>query len=204
MIAVLVMLDAGGVLFNNITEDSPFFDLLAHRCGVHPDRLRQAYVAREDAVETGYTTGSDTVLAALVELGGNAGTLSPEHVRQLYGECVRPNRQLLTCLAERRALRAGGMRLTLADNEAYDWEMVKHRMTRHLTLVDSLSSSWLLGLSKPDTAYFTAVLDRHQVGAAETLLVDDNPACLDAARGLGIATHHYRGPEELLRLLAAI
>jgi putative hydrolase of the HAD superfamily len=202
--AVLVMLDAGGVLFNNITEDSPFFDRLAHRCGVHPGGLRQAYAAREDAVETGCTTGSDAVLAALTELGGSTGDLSPERVRRWYGECVRPDRRLLTRLAERRAAGASGVRITLADNEAYDWEMVKHSMTRHLTLVDSLSSSWLLGLSKPEPAYFTAVLDRHRVGAAEALLVDDNPVCLDAARGLGIATHHYRDPEALLRLLAAI
>jgi putative hydrolase of the HAD superfamily len=200
------MLDAGGVLFNNITEDSPFFDLLARRCGVDPAGLREAYARREDGVETGCTTGSDAVLAALTELSGSANDLSPDWVRRWYGECVRPEQRLLNYLAERRAAGAGagGVRLTLADNEAYDWEMVKHGITRHLTLVDSLSSSWLLGLAKPGTAYFTAVLDRHQVDATEALLVDDNPVCLDAAHGLGIATHHYRDPEELLRLLTAI
>jgi FMN phosphatase YigB (HAD superfamily) len=188
------------VLFNNVTEDSPFFDLLTRRYRLDEDGLRRHYGRQEERFETGEITGVDAVLGA-IDLSGRPIQLDTAgEIRRLYATCVRPNTALLDFLRLRQ--RAGsGYHLTLANNEAPDWDLVKNRLTGHLRLCDSLSSSWVLGLVKPRPEYFQAVLDQHRVAAGEAILVDDNPVCLSAAGEVGLATHRYTGTAALLELL---
>ncbi|ONK15806.1 HAD-IA family hydrolase [Streptomyces sp. MP131-18] len=198
----LVLLDAGGVLFNNISEDSPFFALLARRFAVDEQALRHHYESQDHAFEIGTITGVEAVIGALALLGVADGHAHTAEIRGLYADSVRPNAPLLDFLRQRRARgRPDGCHLTLANNEAQDWDLLKHRATRHLSLCDSLSSSWLLGLAKPDPAYFRAVPELLRFAPSRSLLVDDNPLCLAAAAGTGMATVRYSGTRELIQLL---
>lgn len=55
--------------------------------------------------------------------------------------------------------------------------------------VDGLYASYDLGLAKPDLRFFQAVLDNERVERG--LLIDDTPAAIDAARGVGIVGHLF-------------
>jgi putative hydrolase of the HAD superfamily len=62
---------------------------------------------------------------------------------------------------------------------------------------DYVVNSSVVGAAKPDPAIFCAALAAAGAEAADTLFVDDTPGHVEAARRLGIAGHHYRGPEAL-------
>jgi putative hydrolase of the HAD superfamily len=203
---VVVLLDAGGVLFDNVTEHSPFFAALAGRFGVGERALRERYEAQDAEFETGAHTGAAAVATALASLGVPRSAISPGELRATYGRYVRPNRPLLEFLRRRRHDDSAARRyhLTLANNEARDWDAEKDRRFGHLGLCDSLSCSWLIGAAKPQPRFFTAALARLHADPAEAVLVDDNAACLDAARALGLAAHAFRGAEDLVAMLGRL
>lgn len=62
---------------------------------------------------------------------------------------------------------------------------------------DHVVNSSVVGAAKPDPAIFRAALAAAAVEAAGAFFVDDTPGHVEAARRLGIAGHHYRGPEAL-------
>lgn len=198
----VVLLDAGGVLFDNVTEDSTFVEAVGNRFGVNPDALRQRYLAEEARFETGACAGTEALAVALESLGIGRSTISYRQLRMLYRSHVRPNVKLFDFLRMRRQGAAGSAyHLTLANNEAWDWEDEKDRAFGHLRLYDSLSCSWLLGHAKPDPEYFLATLSQTGAEPSEALLIDDNDSCLDSARTLGLAVHEYRGTSDLIAVL---
>lgn len=84
-------------------------------------------------------------------------------------------------------LRSAGVGCYLATNQT------AHRgryMADHLgydSLLDGAFWSYELGLAKPDPAYFTTVVDRLGLAAAEVLLVDDSARNVEAAGAAGLA-----------------
>ena len=105
-------------------------------------------------------------------------------VRQLVGE-----------------LRADGVRCLLATNQ--DEHRGSH-MQQHLgyaALLDGAFYSYELGVAKPAPAFFTAALDRLGTPAADVLLVDDSPANVASAMGVGIRAQTWScaEPVEVLR-----
>jgi putative hydrolase of the HAD superfamily len=89
------------------------------------------------------------------------------------------------------SLRAEGVRCYLATNQT---EQRGRYMAEHLgydDLLDGAFWSYELGLAKPDPAYFTAILDRLGLEAAEVLFIDDNMASVEAARSVGLAAEHW-------------
>jgi 2-haloacid dehalogenase len=59
-----------------------------------------------------------------------------------------------------------------------------------------------VGLVKPDPAIYRLLLERNGLAAARCLFVDDSPANVRAAEGLGMHAHHFRdaaGLEAVLR-----
>ena len=62
---------------------------------------------------------------------------------------------------------------------------------------DHVVNASVVGAAKPDPAIFRAALAAAGVEAADALFVDDTPGHVEAARLLGIACHHYHGPEAL-------
>jgi putative hydrolase of the HAD superfamily len=201
----VVLLDAGGVLFDNMTEDSPFLAVLARRFGVDAQELRERYQEQENAFECGRRDGAAALRIALESLDVLPSTISESAILRAYGRFVRPNHALLTFLqARRQSPPRGGCHVTLANNEARDWDAEKNRRFGHLSLCDSLSCSWLLGLAKPSAEFFSAALGRLGFEPHEAVLVDDNRECLNAAEGLGLSVHEYRGTRDLVAMLEGL
>jgi 2-haloacid dehalogenase len=57
------------------------------------------------------------------------------------------------------------------------------------------------GVVKPDARIFRLLLDRYGLEAEATLMIDDNPRNVDAARTLGMPTVLFESPEGLRRVL---
>ena len=89
------------------------------------------------------------------------------------------------------ALRATGMRCCLATNQDVSRGEFMHEALDYGDLLDETFYSYALGLAKPDPAYFTAILGRLGVAAADTLLVDDNLSNVEAARSVGLHAEHW-------------
>ncbi|MEI5100655.1 hypothetical protein RB200_21690 [Streptomyces sp. PmtG] len=88
-----LLVDAGGVLFNNVTEDSDFLPQLADWYGVGTERLRQEIDRRDAAYETN-ARGVFDVLADALAAAGAPGppVLDRERVTALYLAGVRASR----------------------------------------------------------------------------------------------------------------
>jgi putative hydrolase of the HAD superfamily len=69
---------------------------------------------------------------------------------------------------------------------------------------DAVYASHLMGLAKPDPAFFTYILDREGFSPEETAFVDDLPANVEAARGLGICSFVFTDAAKLKKDLTAL
>jgi len=52
---------------------------------------------------------------------------------------------------------------------------------------------------KPDPEIFRVLLDRRRLDPARCLFIDDMAANIEAARALGLVTHHFADPAALRR-----
>jgi putative hydrolase of the HAD superfamily len=198
----VILLDAGGVLFENVIEHSPFLTVLARRFGVDEGALRERYEEQDEEFESGRRTGAAAVTFALESLGVSRSAISRSTLLSIYGRHVQPNHELLEFLRLRRESASDRRyHLTLANNEARDWDAEKHRRFGHLTLCDSLSCSWLLGVAKPDPRFFLVGLARLRAKPSESTLIDDNRDCLTAAEALGLFAYEYHGNADLFAML---
>jgi 2-haloacid dehalogenase len=57
------------------------------------------------------------------------------------------------------------------------------------------------GIIKPDAQIFRVLLERYGLEAGSTLMIDDSPRNIEAARALGMPTVLFRSPEALRREL---
>jgi putative hydrolase of the HAD superfamily len=78
-------------------------------------------------------------------------------------------------------------------------DLARHELS---TLAHVVVSSARIGVAKPDPSFYTIAAE--QVGAAvgRCLFIDDTPANVAAARGLGMTAVQYRRPEDLRAALA--
>lgn len=192
-----VLIDAGGVLFNNVTEETSFVSDIARRYAVDPDRLLRGVQASAHLYESG-TCHVHEVLRHLLEEAGSplVDAFDGGWVDRLYAGSVRcygPN------VAEVAAVACAHpeLALVLANNEAEHWDDLKNARYRHYGLFGRLCSSWRVGQVKPSAEYFAATLERCGAQPHEALMVDDRAAVITAARGLGMRTLHVTSSEVL-------
>ena len=190
-----LFVDAGGVLFNNVTEEDLFFLQLSERYGVSPAVIQAAYVESEPVFEVGKSTASCALHSILTQLGKEVGGESIEELKQLYVSCVEPNWEVFSWLRRRPHPRQ--MRVFLANNEARDWDCVKHRAFHHLDLFDDVFPSWKVGYVKPSSEYFFSILESCNVNPHEALLVDDNQSCIQSALDIGLEAVLFEGVHSL-------
>ncbi|MFB8235461.1 HAD family hydrolase [Kitasatospora purpeofusca] len=192
-----VLIDAGGVLFNNISEETDFLDRLARRYGADPALLPAALDERDAAYEVGRAHVHDVLRDALVAAGAPADlTVEPDWLDAQYLDCLVAHAPAFTMLAELREHRPD-LRLVLANNEAAHWDRVKDGRHGHLGLVDVIASSWQVGRVKPSAEFFAAVSRSCGHPLDRSLLIDDNPEVLAAAERLGLHVLHAASPAAL-------
>lgn len=135
------------------------------------------------------------------------GLLERWDVAHLYDDALRVWLTIVPQVEVREAvsaLRAAGVRCYLATNQT------EHRgryMAEHLgydDLLDGAFWSYELRAAKPDPAFFTTVLDRLDLDAADVLFVDDNLRNVEAARSVGLAAEHWHVDDGLPQLHACL
>ena len=91
----------------------------------------------------------------------------------------------------------------LSNNNPLLW-----RSTEHIcSVLDTFSHVYLshqIGLLKPDPDAFWHVLHAVNCAPDESILVDDNPRCIEAARRLGMQTIHFKSTSETAHRLAQL
>jgi glucose-1-phosphatase len=100
-----------------------------------------------------------------------------------------------------RGLKAGGGRVICGTNviaSHYDWLVDKGRYD----IFDGVYASHLMGLRKPDPRFWLHILEAEGVRPADTFFIDDMAENVDAARGVGMASHLFCGADGLRLALA--
>ncbi len=135
------------------------------------------------------------VLPGLLEEWGIGDSYDAVVRTWLTIEPVPQARELVTLLRHR------GVPGYLASNQDRHRAAHMHAELGYPALLDGELYSCDLGAAKPEPGYFTAALDRLGLAPEQALLVDDNPANVDAARDLGLAaeTWSYREDASVLR-----
>ncbi|WP_445397668.1 HAD family hydrolase [Streptomyces sp. LE64] len=196
MIRVLLV-DAGGILFNNINEETSFLPDIARRYAVDESRLLAAVLSSAHAYESGACDAHDVLRGLLEEAGSPVvESYDDEWVDRLYASHVRCYGSNVVALNEVSRDRPE-LTLVLANNEAEQWDHLKDRHHGHYELFDHLCSSWRVGQVKPSAEYFAEALGRCGADPHEALMVDDRATVVAAARNLGMPTLHITSPEEL-------
>ncbi|MEU9794635.1 HAD family hydrolase [Streptomyces sparsogenes] len=199
-----LFVDAGGVLFNNINEETEFLARVADRHAV--DRADLAW--RAMAAARVYESGRKHVHQVFHRLvGGHSwsgrGILDTWWLDHTYMDCVRAYHDNARVLRELRE-ELPDLTLALTNNEAEHWDRLKDEVYGHLSMFDVLCSSWRVHRVKPARAFFEEALSRCRTTADETLLVDDRLPVLRAGAALGLRTLHISTPDVLADRLRSL
>jgi putative hydrolase of the HAD superfamily len=195
MIRVLLV-DAGGVLFNNITEETDFVRGLASRHDVDPSILRREIDRRNSDYEADARHVYDVLGECLAQAGAKKPIIDRIWTDELYLACVRDNRIVFDWLQELHESGSCPV-LALANNEAWHFDQLKNGRFGHFGLFDVIGSSWQLRAVKPSSEYFDRLLDACACSPHEALLVDDRPEVVAAASALGMLAMHVTDPSAI-------
>ncbi|PWW60366.1 HAD family hydrolase [Actinokineospora spheciospongiae] len=190
----VVFMDAGGVLFNNVLEETPFLASIADRYGLEERQFTRQVHVNAPLYESGRYHVHD-VFRRIVGSDLNAKWLD-----ELYLECVEPHRPNLAVVRQLRDSHPG-VRIILTNNESAHWDELKNAEFGHYRLFDRLLSSWRVRQVKPSEDYF-AELCRACPATESALLVDDRRAVLRVGARLGMRVLHVHSPEVLAQRLA--
>jgi HAD superfamily hydrolase (TIGR01509 family) len=168
---------------------------LAERLGLDADAVLRAWDSTHHARMTGtYGSLADDIAAVFSE-ASDGRSISRDLLSQLADEeranwrrGVRPYPDALPALSQ---LRDSGLRLAIVTNASAEAAGVVDELGIR-PLVDEVIVSCEAGVLKPDL--LGVALRRLGLEAAEATLVDDEPAQLDAASRLGMATILVRRP----------
>jgi putative hydrolase of the HAD superfamily len=188
----VLLIDAGGVLFNNVIEDSAFIEDVARTLGVSASQLLVAYAAEDHLFETNRVDVHDVLAGCLQQLGCRAlGASDFARIDRLYAMSIVPNVHMFAAL---KNVRGRGHTLVLANNEAERWDAIKHEMFGYFDLFDHHASSWKVRACKPTATYFER-LDGllHPHPRSQWHLLDDNVNVVAQARALNVPATRYGG-----------
>ena len=103
-------------------------------------------------------------------------------------------------LSELKAAGVPCYALTNMERETYPLRRERFDFMRWF---DGTVVSGFEGVAKPDPAIFALLLDRFGLEPSETLMIDDSPANVLAARGAGMKAIEFETPDRLRRRLEA-
>jgi len=188
-----ILIDAGGILFNNVLEETQYLHEVSAACGVEIVTLRNELKQRDWIYETGSKSSLDVIREIALDNGANYLLTPTEHL-QLYLAHVSKYSWGFKRIC---ALRANPkIRLILANNEARDWDAAKNDVFAHFALFSVLCSSWAMGAVKPHADW----LDRleNELGRPRTalLLIDDSEENVRMAKKAGVIAYCVRNEVE--------
>ncbi|MER6801700.1 MULTISPECIES: HAD family hydrolase [Streptomyces] len=192
-----LFVDAGGVLYNNINEETDFLAQVARRYGRDEAETTRHAMASARV----YESGRKHVHQVFQQLVGGLpwtgrGILDTRWLDRMYMARVRAYEDNFRVLREVREEQPD-LTFVLTNNEAEHWDRLKDEAHGHFGMFDLLCSSWRIRRVKPAGAFFTEALRRARANAEETLLVDDRLPVLRAGAALGLQTLHVSTPDVL-------
>jgi HAD superfamily hydrolase (TIGR01509 family) len=164
-------------------------DQLAQRAGAEVLVMREQWARTHDRRMRGLNRGLEGDIAAMLEACGVRST--PDLLRDLavaeYANWAGGVRLYPDVEPELQRLRQAGYRLAIVSNASCEAGGVVAALGLD-GLVDTVVLSCDVGALKPEPEILHAALDRLGVAPRHAVLVDDLPANLEAARGLGLRT----------------
>jgi 2-haloacid dehalogenase len=91
--------------------------------------------------------------------------------------------------------------LTNMEPETYP---LRRQRFEFLSWFDGTVVSGYEGIAKPDREIFSRLLDRYNLAAASTLMIDDRRENLTVAKRLGMVTHHFHSAQQLREYLSSV
>jgi glucose-1-phosphatase len=98
-------------------------------------------------------------------------------------------------------LKAAGHRVVCGTN-TFEKHYLYHLEHGDYSVFDRVYASHIIGIAKPDPAFFRHILEREEWPAGDAFFIDDNAANIAAAAKLGLNAHHYLAFEPLAAWLA--
>jgi 2-haloacid dehalogenase len=126
----------------------------------------------------------------------------PEHVEHIWAWGTRTEEMLGgpidgTVEILRELVRGGSVRLfALTNMEAHTYPLRRERY-EFLRWFEGTVVSSSEGVIKPDPQIYRVLLERYGLEPASTLMIDDNPRNVEAARALGMPAVLFESPEAL-------
>ena len=189
---IVVMLDVDGVLIDGRPEDGAAWDTdLEADLGVSPKALQEAFFAPFwNDIVTGKAEMMPRLAAAMAMLNA---PVSAEALRDYWYDS---DSRIVPEVADWvRAVRSEGIQVFLCTNQEVGRA---NYLLDHLSLGEIVSGmiySAAIGAAKPAPQFFLRAGEAFP--GATPLLIDDDPANVDAARRAGWRAVHYRGVSDL-------
>ncbi|PFJ17146.1 hypothetical protein COD67_07655 [Bacillus cereus] len=200
MLKKLLLIDAGGVLYTNVTEETHFFQELSQQLDVPKEALLKIYQSHEDDFEPDNMGIVEVFQKAIILLGQDMEKIKDfSWINELYLKHAQPFSEVF--LLVNKLKKYNLIKLALANNEARHWDEIKDSRYHHFELFDFIASSWSMKACKPEVEYFNRIMLSNNVKSSEMLLIDDNPEVIKAASQLGIDTIFYKDLISLKREL---
>ena len=103
-----------------------------------------------------------------------------------------------------REVKAAGLRCLALSNMEPSAFATRRTRFAFMDLFDGFVISGIEGVAKPDRRIFQILLRRYRLEPAATVFIDDSPANVDAARGLGLIAVRYTSAGELRSQLGSL
>jgi putative hydrolase of the HAD superfamily len=93
-------------------------------------------------------------------------------------------------------LKTNGYRVVCGTN-TIEAHYRKHQERGDYSIFDAVYASHLMGIMKPDIAFWRFILEKEKVQPSEVFFVDDSEENINAGKKLGLTTHLFTDAEEL-------
>lgn len=171
---------------------------------IEDDRALDAFLAEVVTPEWHFQHDSGRDFA---DTSAELAALHPEHAELIAAWGPRFLESIPGPIAGMRALvdelHAADVPLYAITNFSHEfWPPFREREAAMFDRFRDVVVSGVEKLAKPDAAIYRLALDRFGLAADETVFVDDNPANVDSAKGVGLIALHFTGEPRLRRELA--
>lgn len=178
-----VLLDADGVVQ---TSGSKLLSSIQALC-TNPDQSSE-FISEVFRAEKPCLTGSSDFPSALQEVLSRWNVDTPlSEALELWTQIV-PVADILTGVYN---LQQSGVRVGLATNQQAHRADIMATNLDYSARFDDLFFSCELGFAKPDSRFFSEILDKLQISARHVLFIDDHPENVSSAGQVGIHGEVY-------------
>jgi putative hydrolase of the HAD superfamily len=130
------------------------------------------------------------------------GTIPPDETEALFGKFFHPKMDEPTVQIVKQ-LKAAGMRVVTGTN-VIDAHYNIHIKLGQYDLFDKVYASHLMGITKPDPAFYVYILRAEGVQAQDVFFTDDTIENVNAAADSGLNAFHYTNAQTMKNQLLSL